>query len=121
MLPGGGVEKDESILAALQREVLEETGCTISRIQPLGYVEENRGYADYTQTSYYFLCETPDTELHPQLTAAEAAHGAKALWMTLEEMQQRIGSPVFTRPQGKYLQARDMAALAAYAELLKRS
>lgn len=116
MLPGGGVEPEESILSALYREISEETGCRIASWEPLGYVEENRGHTDYTQLSYYFLVHTPDTTLSPHLTALEAAHGTKALWMTREEMWERISTPVFARPQGKFLQARDMAALQAWQE-----
>jgi len=114
MLPGGGVEPGESILTALEREVAEETGCRIASIGPLGYVEENRAHADYTQLSYYFLVTTPDTAFHPHLTDAEAAHGARAMWLSLEEAWERISTPVFDRPQGKFLQARDVAALRAY-------
>ena len=47
------------------------------------------------------------------LTQAEAAHGVTAAWMTLEELWQAVSSPIFQRPQGKFLQARDMAALRA--------
>ena len=117
MLPGGGVEAGESILAALHREVFEETGCRILSAAPLGYVEENRAHADYTQLSYYFICATQDATLQPHLTQAEAAHGVTAAWMTLEELWQAVSSPIFQRPQGKFLQARDMAALRAYMAL----
>ncbi|MBQ2952373.1 MAG: GNAT family N-acetyltransferase [Clostridia bacterium] len=116
MLPGGGVDGDESILTALHREVREETGCRIESAVPLGYVEENRGHADYTQLSYYFVVTTQDAELRPELTALEAAHGTTVQWMTLEDMWQSISTPVFERPQGKFLQARDVAALRAYME-----
>lgn len=119
MLPGGGVEDGESILTALRREVAEETGCRVSSARPLGYVEENRAYADYTQLSYYFLVDTPDETLHPHLTAAEAAHGTQAMWMTLANAWECISTPVFDRPQGRFLQARDMAALGAYMAQLR--
>ena len=114
-LPGGGVEEGESIEEALVREITEETGCTIESYEPLGYVEENRFHADYTQLSYYYIVRTADDTLHPHLTALEAANGTRAMWCTLEDAYQRISTPVFARPQGKFLQARDVAALRAYS------
>ena len=113
-LPGGGVEESESIVEALVREITEETGCTISSFEPLGCVEENRAHADYTQLSYYFIVRTADDTLHPHLTALEAENGTRAMWCTFAEAYERIATPAFDRPQQKYLQARDVAALRAY-------
>jgi len=114
MLPGGGVEEGESIEDALVREITEETGCAITSFEPLGYVEENRAHADYTQISYYYIVHTKDNTLRPQLTALEAANGTRAMWCSFAEAYERIATPVFDRPQGKFLQARDVAALKAY-------
>ncbi|MGN1370028.1 MAG: GNAT family N-acetyltransferase [Aristaeellaceae bacterium] len=113
-LPGGGVEAGESIEAALRREISEETGCTIASVTPLGHVSENRAHADFTQRSYYYIVRTADDTLSPHLTEAELANGTRALWCTLEDAYARIATPVFERPQGKFLQARDVAALNAY-------
>ena len=114
-LPGGGVEEGESIEEALVREITEETGCTIESYESLGYVEENRFHADYTQLSYYYIVRTADDTLHPHLTALEAANGTRAMWCILDAAYQRLSTPVFARPQGKLLQARDVAALRAHS------
>ena len=113
-LPGGGVEEGESIEEALVREITEETGCTIESYEPLGYVEENRFHADYTQISYYYIVHAQDDTLHPHLTALEAENGTSAMWCTPKEAFERIAAPAFEHPQGKFLQARDVAALEAY-------
>lgn len=113
-LPGGGVEEGETVEHALLREIEEETGCTIASWEPLGVVEENRAHADYTQISHYYIVRTQDETLHPHLTAAEAANGTSAMWCSLEEAYERIAAPDFDRPQGKFLQARDLAALRAF-------
>lgn len=65
------------------------------------------------QLSYYYLVRTPDEILRPQLTEQEAAGGTCALWCTFEEALARIATPVFDRPQRRFLQARDVAVLTA--------
>lgn len=114
LLPGGGVEPFESLETALRREISEETGCTIAAVEPLGYVEENRAHADFTQLSYYYIVRTADDTLSPHLTPAELANGTRVMWCTPENAYERIAAPVIPRPQGKFLQARDAAVLNAY-------
>ena len=113
-LPGGGVEKGESLIDAIKREVWEETGCIINSIEELGYVEENRAHCDYTQINYYFVLETNDEILCSHLTNNEIKHGITALWLSFFEMYKRISSPLHDTNQKKFLQARDVVALDEY-------
>ncbi len=118
-LPGGGVEEGEIVIAALKREIMEETGCSCDSIQELGYVEENRAHCDYTQISYYYVVDTACDSLHPALTEAEVKNQTTVAWHSLDEASRLIASPVHTNPQRKYLQARDLAAMDAYWQTLK--
>ncbi len=118
-LPGGGVEEGETVIAALNREIVEETGCSCDSIQELGYVEENRAHCDYTQISYYYVVDTACDSLHPALTETEVKNQTIVAWHSLDEAYRLIASPVHTNPQRKYLQARDLAAMDAYWQTLK--
>ncbi len=113
-LPGGGVEDGEELLSALRREVLEETGCTCDEVRELGTIYENRASLDYTQVNHYFIVTTNEIG-QSHLTEAELANNTVVQWHSFEEVQRLISEPTFDRVQGKYLQARDVAALKEYA------
>lgn len=51
-LPGGGVERGETNIDALNREIQEEAGCAIRDIRPLGIVIEYRQSAGLLQISW---------------------------------------------------------------------
>lgn len=115
-LPGGGVEDGEDLLTALKREVLEETGCLCDQIDELGYVTENRGSLDYTQINYYFVVLTGSTGVNPCFTDAERDNRTEVQWHTFDKMVSLITDQKFERVQGKYLRARDVAALQEFCE-----
>ena len=118
-LSGGGVEDGEDVLTALRREVYEETGCVCDEIQELGIVAENRASLDYTQINYYFVVTTTHTPGENHLTESEQDSRTIVKWETFDEMVRLINEQEFDRVQGKYLKARDVAALREYAKLVE--
>ncbi len=89
--PGGGVEENETLLDCLTREVLEESGYSISKvIKEIGYIDQfhNDIYEhdkDFTMRSIYYECEVSDTYFELCLDGYELELGFKPVWVRLDD------------------------------------
>ena len=70
MLPGGGVERGETVAQAAAREVMEEVGCRTVDLDLIGtYRNAAEGRRD---TVHLFSATTPDTAVADGIEVAEA-------------------------------------------------
>ena len=78
--PGGGIQQGESYLAALCREVREESGLQVIRssVREYGLVprlEKGKREEIFVQDNFYYLCETEEKPLAQDLDDYEAEEG----------------------------------------------
>lgn len=80
--PGGGIEKDEDHIAALKREVLEETGLSVLEhsVKELGSVVriQKSRFAEneiFDQENFYYLCEVESSVNSQSLDEYELDEG----------------------------------------------
>jgi|GEM_PF-149392 ubiquinone/menaquinone biosynthesis C-methylase UbiE/ADP-ribose pyrophosphatase YjhB (NUDIX family) len=121
LFPGGGVEEGESLEEALKREVLEETGCSCNIIKELGYIYENRGLQDFTQQSYYYISKKCGEIRNATLTQEEEEEGTSCDWYDSDEIYELLKVSAHETLQQKFLQARDMAVLEEFRNVMKNS
>ncbi len=90
-LPGGGIDRGEHPIAALHREVMEETGWRVAGVRRLGafrrftYMPEYALWAEKLCTVYL---ARPVLRLGPP---TEAGH--RAVWMAATEALGMLGNP----------------------------
>ena len=72
--PGGGIEKNESNIAALIRETAEEAGLKVieDSIEEYGYVHriqksDHKDVSMFIQDNYYYLCDVENNRINQKL------------------------------------------------------
>ena len=82
--PGGGVEKGETLLEALRRELREELGAEIDNIEEIGRVVDFYNLIYRRNNNHYYLCRL--TDLHENhFTEKEKQLVAGVKWIDIDE------------------------------------
>ncbi len=110
-LPGGGVESGEDFETALRRECVEEIGCDVKILKPIGYTEEYWKEDTEKQVSYCYLAELDGEKGKPELTQSEQERGFETVWVTLEDAIETLESCTPTHWEGDYIPPRELLFL----------
>ena len=80
-LPGGGVDKGETIKEGLKRELAEEVGISkVDIITELGVVREYRDNWQNVADHYGYIVKDLGDHIESALTEKESAHGYETVW-----------------------------------------
>lgn len=90
-LPGGGIDRGEQPIAALHREVMEETGWRISITRRLGAFRRFCYMPDYDRWAEKLCTIYLARPVRPICPPTEAGHSA--VWLPADEALARLGNP----------------------------
>lgn len=110
-LPGGGIDENESLDKALNREIKEETGCDIEVDSLVGMVIEKRDQWKLFQVSHCFKTKLKSNG-EQNLTEEEKETGFSLYWAdNLDEAIKLVKSGKSDRYDDIYIKNRDSAIL----------
>ncbi|MGI0135286.1 MAG: NUDIX hydrolase [Candidatus Micrarchaeaceae archaeon] len=116
MLPGGGLDGDD-VEAGLAREVLEELGCRIELVRPVGVIEVYFDRWMQRQVDYCFIARKigGDNDV-VTLTDFEEDEGYETVWApSLQNAIALVESATPEGRDGKLVRARDLLFLQTVA------
>lgn len=110
-LPGGGVEQNEEIMIALQRELREEVGAEVKVLDEIGVILEVRKKHELIHLSYCYLAKVFGEVGATSFTDVEIKDGFELQWLQLEEAITIIEQDEPTSYLGKFIRERDLTFL----------
>ncbi|TQS32321.1 hypothetical protein Golomagni_07367 [Golovinomyces magnicellulatus] len=107
-LPGGGIEPNEDHFEAAHRELLEETGATITMRSGEYFAATEEYRHDLHQVSFCYCADLLEDTGKPQLTEEELADGLSHSWMPFEQALKVMTAAEPTSVLGKSIRERDI-------------
>lgn len=117
MIPGGGMEGNETPEECCAREIREETGYIVKPGRC--FLTLNEYYEEYRYIGYYFLCDIIG-EAEPSLTSAEIKRGLIPEWAELSDMLEIYSNHADfaeSNEEKRGIYYREYTALTEYLEL----
>lgn len=114
LIPGGGVENNETLRECCARELAEETGCVVKAETP--FLTINEFYEDWLYVNHYCVCQRVG-QTQRNLTEMETENGLEPRWISFDEAaaifaQYQVYAGENELRRGAYL--REHQALLAY-------
>lgn len=90
MIPGWGIEKDETVYDAVSREMLEEVWVEVHELWYLGDTMERKTRNNTINHSYVFTAKVKKNLGYVNLEKDEEENGHELIWMKLEDAHKRV-------------------------------
>jgi len=116
-LPGGGIEKGEDYMSALERELMEEAGVEVTVLGEVGMIIEYRRDHRLLQISNCYVTEMIGELVEPNLTKDEKSKGFVLKWVVLEEAISLLENDRPRNYAGKFIKERDLTFLKEVARI----